>query len=247
MTMIQDGSAGMGDLIPLKQVGEVYWVDARLLHVALGSGTRFSDWITRRLGDTLAAEGEDFYSELSKTSEGGRPATQYHLSVDLAKEIAMLERTDRGKAIRRYFIQAERNLREGLRELPVLAPPPPLTPAQQALKAAEALVDLELRTLALEAQADTLQRRLDNTPIMQFPEQEGTVRLLCQELGQVMPGGYPAAYRAFKSHFGHAGVPLARYSSLPTHRFDEACGYLRGLIAQHSRGRLLDTGSAANA
>lgn len=88
-----------------------------------------------------------------------------------------------------------------------------------------------------------LEERLDRTPILMFPEQEATIHALCQELGKVMPGGYQAAYRAFKGHFGEAGVPLAKYTSLPTCRFEEACGYLRGLIAQHSKGRLLGRGA----
>lgn len=219
--------AGMAALIPLRDQGGTYWVDARLLHVALSIATRFNDWVTRRLADTLAKEHEDFYSELSKGTPG-RPTTEYFLSVDLAKEFAMLERNDRGRAVRRYFIDAEKLLRSG----GALAPPPPepLSQARQSLLAAQAIVDLEDRTLAIE-------RRLDNTPIVQFPDQEAVIRELCQELGQVMPGGWRAAYNAFKNHFGYGGVPLAKYSSLPSHRYLEACTYLRLLIAEHRRNR----------
>lgn len=115
-------------------------------------------------------------------------------------------------------------------------PAPVLTPAHQLLLQAQMLVAQEERMAAIEA-------RLNSTPISQFPEQEAVVYTLCQELGRVMPGGYRAAYRAFKAHFGAAGVPLAKYTSLPTSRFDEACGYLRGLIAEHSNGRLLGRGA----
>lgn len=117
---------------------------------------------------------------------------------------------------------------------PALSPPSaPLTPARQSLLAAQAIVDIEERTLAIE-------RRLDNTPIAQFPEQEAVVHELCQELGWVMPSGWRAAYNAFKNHFGYVGVPLAKYSSLPSHRYEEACTYLRRLIAEHRRGQLLE-------
>ncbi len=129
-------------------------------------------------------------------------------------------------ALIRAFTQARR-------QLAVVAPP---TPAQQMLMHAQVLVEQEARI-------NTLERRLDNTPIAHHPNEEAVIHELCQELGRVIPGGYPVAYRAFKAHFGTAGVPLAKYSSLPVSRFDEGCGYLRGLIAQHSTGRLLEQGA----
>lgn len=96
--------------IAIHQRGEALLVDARLLHQFLDIATRFNDWIVRRLADALAVEGEDFYSELSKTT--GRPASEYWLTLDLAKELAMLERSERGREVRRYFIQAEKQLRQ---------------------------------------------------------------------------------------------------------------------------------------
>lgn len=241
MTLDRD-HAGLGSLIPLHEARGAYWVDARLLHVALGSGTRFSDWIARRLADTLASEGEDFYSELSKTPETGRPATQYHLSVDLAKEVAMLDRTERGKAIRRYFIAAERVLREG-GPAPVLQPVLPTDPIELLELSLQGIRQTRQEVQSLRVTTAAIEARLDNTPISMFPEQEAVIYSLCQELGSVIPGGWRAAYRAFKAEFGHAGVPMAKYTSLPTSRFEEACGWLRGLIAEHSRGRLLGRGA----
>lgn len=236
MTLDHDQS-GLGSLIPLHEARGAYWVDARLLHVALGSGTRFSDWIARRLADTLASDGEDFYSELSKTPEGGRPATQYHLSVDLAKEVAMLDRTERGKAIRRYFIAAERALREG-GPAPVLQPVLPTDPIE--------LLELSLRGIQQTRQdVRVLTARLDNTPISMHPEQEARIYNLCQELGRVMPGGYRAAYRVFKAHFGQPGTPLAKYTSLPTCRFDEAVHFLTHQTASYTTAEGLFSGDQA--
>ena len=52
-------------------------------------------------------EGEDFYSILSKTSEGGRPSTDHQLTIDMAKEICMIQRSDIGRKCRQYFISVE--------------------------------------------------------------------------------------------------------------------------------------------
>ncbi len=52
-------------------------------------------------------EGVDFYSILSKTSNGGRPSTDHVLKLSMAKEICMLQRNEKGKQARQYFIQCE--------------------------------------------------------------------------------------------------------------------------------------------
>ncbi|MCR4646251.1 MAG: antA/AntB antirepressor family protein [Oscillospiraceae bacterium] len=81
-------------------------VSGRELHEALGVETRYNDWF-KRMCEYGFSEGEDFYSFLSKTPEGGRPATDHALSIPMAKEICMLQRTEKGKEIRRYFISVE--------------------------------------------------------------------------------------------------------------------------------------------
>ena len=53
-------------------------------------------------------ENEDFYSILSKTSDGGRPSVDHQLTIDMAKELCMIQRTDIGRSIRQYFIRVEK-------------------------------------------------------------------------------------------------------------------------------------------
>lgn len=86
-------------------------VNARDLHVVLEPSTRFNDWIVRRIEQYGFTEGEDFYSVLSKAMFG-RDKTEYHLSLDMAKELAMLEMNDKGRAARRYFIHMEKVARQ---------------------------------------------------------------------------------------------------------------------------------------
>ncbi|SHE99324.1 Phage anti-repressor protein [Modicisalibacter ilicicola DSM 19980] len=51
---------------------------------------------------------DEFSPDLAKTSKGGRPAIDYHLTMDMAKELAMIENNAMGRRVRRYFIQRER-------------------------------------------------------------------------------------------------------------------------------------------
>lgn len=89
---------------------EVNSVNARDLHAVLESKTDFSNWIKRRLEETDAVENVDFivFTKNGENSNGGRPQVEYILSTDIAKEIAMLERNEIGKKVRRYFIEAEK-------------------------------------------------------------------------------------------------------------------------------------------
>ena len=98
--------------------------NARDLHAALQVATRFDDWMRRRIEDYRFEEGLDyvifqggFSSNLRKTpkgSKGGRPTTEYHLTMDMAKELAMIENNEIGRSVRRYFIRAEQTLRDKL-------------------------------------------------------------------------------------------------------------------------------------
>lgn len=88
-------------------------VDARELHKFLGSNRDFSSWIKDRLEYIGATENEEYSPILGKTSKvGGRPTKEYVLSIDTAKEISMLERNQKGKEARKYFIAVEKKFKE---------------------------------------------------------------------------------------------------------------------------------------
>ena len=83
-------------------------VSARELHEGLEISTRFNDWFSRMCEYGFEAE-KDFYSKMSKTPEQiGRPSTDYEITVDMAKQICMIQRTDKGKEYRQYFIDLEK-------------------------------------------------------------------------------------------------------------------------------------------
>lgn len=82
-------------------------VSGRELHMFLGIETRYNDWF-RRMCEYGFEENRDFYSFLSKTLEGGRPSTDHILTIDMAKELCMLARNEKGKQARQYFLEVER-------------------------------------------------------------------------------------------------------------------------------------------
>ena len=88
--------------------------DARALHGWLGVTTPFAKWIARRVEEYGFEPEADYRTFLSVRSDGkaGRRTRQYLITIDMAKELAMVERTDRGRATRRYFIEMEKAARE---------------------------------------------------------------------------------------------------------------------------------------
>ncbi|MEA5049753.1 MAG: antA/AntB antirepressor family protein [Eubacteriales bacterium] len=96
----------MNDLIKVEATGEKPTVLGRDLHAALEVQTAYKDWFPR-MCEYGFTEGTDFRSFLSE-STGGRPSTDHQLTLEMAKEICMLQRTEKGKECRQYFIELER-------------------------------------------------------------------------------------------------------------------------------------------
>ena len=82
-------------------------VSGRVLHEALGVKTAYKDWFPR-MCEYGFEKGQDFSSFL-RESTGGRPSIDHVVKLDMAKEIAMLQRTEKGKQVRQYFIQVEKD------------------------------------------------------------------------------------------------------------------------------------------
>lgn len=85
-------------------------ISGRELHEFLEVGTRYNDWFARMV-EYGFSEGTDFYSFLSKTYDDGpgRPSTDHRITIDMAKELCMIQRTERGKQARQYFIAIEKD------------------------------------------------------------------------------------------------------------------------------------------
>lgn len=101
----------MTELIPITAatIGgeEVNAVNARELHVSLGNKDAFAHWIKDRIEQFGFLEGQDFVT-FWENSQKGRPRKEYVVSIGMAKELCMVERNEKGKQVRLYFIECEK-------------------------------------------------------------------------------------------------------------------------------------------
>lgn len=95
----------MTELIKVNYDSDRPTVSARELHEFLNVKTAYKDWFPRMCEYGFSEE-TDFCSFLSE-STGGRPATDHQLTIEMAKELCMLQRNEKGKIARQYFINLE--------------------------------------------------------------------------------------------------------------------------------------------
>lgn len=127
----------MNELIQVNYDNDRPTVLARELHDFLEVKTAFKDWFPR-MCEYGFSEGIDFSSFLRESS-GGRPAQDAQITIEMAKEICMLQRNERGKQARQYFIQLEKDWNS-----------PELVMARALKMANSRLGRLEERTIHLE-------------------------------------------------------------------------------------------------
>lgn len=150
----------MDEVIKIHNERGKYQIDARELWEKLGVKRDFSTWLKDRIEKYGFSEGLDWRfpetGELDNT--GFRARIDYELTIDMAKELAMVENNEAGKQIRRYFIWAENQNRAITQEL---------SPQLQVL------INLELKQKQLEDRTEKVERTLTlvkDTIIQQDPD-----------------------------------------------------------------------------
>lgn len=135
-------------------------INAREMHEQLVIGKVFAAWIQERIEKYGFVKEEDFFPVLEK-SETGRPRIEYFLTLDTAKEIAMVQNNEMGRAIRKYFIEVEKKYKETQ----------PKTQAEMLLQYAEQMVrnerenaERDQKIRQLETGVDTLTHNLTAIP-----------------------------------------------------------------------------------
>lgn len=122
-------------------------VSGRELHDFLKVGKDFSNWF-KDMASYGFEEGKDFSPFSAKTPNGGRPRIEYVMTLDMAKEVAMIQRTDRGKQARQYFIEIDKQAHHDMTGL---------SPATRAAVAAtQALAAQERRLNRVDAKVNAI-------------------------------------------------------------------------------------------
>ena len=139
----------MTELIKITEHNGQRAVSARELHHVLGSKQEFANWIKSRIEKYGFIENQDYqvFDNFIKNPDGGRPLKEYALSIDMAKEIAMVEGNERGRQVRQYFIKCERELRQAA--LPSYQINDPIERAKRWIKEQETTKQLALENRML--------------------------------------------------------------------------------------------------
>ena len=170
-------------------------ISGRQLHMVLDVPTRYTQWFDR-MTEYGFTEGEEFFPILGKTSEvGGRPQVDHLMTFSMAKEIAMLQRTERGKEVRRYFIQIEEDW-----NTPEKVVARALVYSNKMLSDARAQLSAAQQQIALDA------------PKVRFAESvadsEGTI--LIRELAKILKqNGYETGEQRLYAQLRHEGYLIS--------------------------------------
>ena len=98
----------MDELIKVDFSGEKPAVSARELHEFLEVGTHFKDWFPR-MCEYGFSENEDYTPLIFEHPQNHQPTKDFALSIDMAKEICMIQRNEKGKLARQYFLALEKD------------------------------------------------------------------------------------------------------------------------------------------
>ena len=137
----------MNELIKVTEENGKQVVSARELHAFLESKERFSNWFERQLQYGFE-ENVDYVGCKEFNTLANQELTNFAICIDMAKEISMIQRTDKGKQARLYFIECEKQLQSKA----------PKTLKEALILALQQQEQIEL----LEAKTENLNTVLDN-------------------------------------------------------------------------------------
>lgn len=184
-------------------------VSARELHEKLGIEKHFSQWWAYQAERLGLIEGKDFLTTLLE-SQGGRPATDYLLPIDIAKHICMVSGGERAHIIRQYFIEVEKAWNS------------PEMVMSRALKLAEKkIANLEEERQKLLPKAQSYDVLMDATGCLTMNEvakildirgvgQNNLFKLLVLEKIIYKKGNSYLPYQEYKQHFVVKQVPIRK-------------------------------------
>jgi anti-repressor protein len=164
-------------LIPINYNNDRQTVMGRNLHQFLEVESNYTTWF-KRMAEYGFTEGPDFIP-FSEESNGGRPSDNHQLTIEMAKELCMLQRTEKGKIARQYFIELEKKWNT------------PEAVMARALKLADIkLISLQSAVAELETENKLLSQQQ-----LEWADRK-VIEALVKKYGSRI--GYEAAWRDFK-------------------------------------------------
>jgi anti-repressor protein len=218
LTMIEN------ELVPVYETdtGEKV-VNGRELHSVLQSKQDFSTWVKARLKECDALENSEYSRFHEKMEANNATLIEYIIKLDTAKEMAMLERNEKGKQVRRYFIQIEEKYQQAQG-----------FDASSLSLQTQAIINLELRQNKIETKvdkvSDDLQAFKREMPILGV--EESRITCAAKKKGVECLGGkksaayqdksirnklYADIYRQLKREFG-----VTSYKAIKRNQCDHA-------------------------
>ncbi|HFP7552852.1 TPA: antA/AntB antirepressor family protein [Campylobacter coli] len=94
---------------PHTELQGAFPANVKFLFYFLEIDTKFADWIKNRISHYNFIENQDYIIEIVYTK--GRPRKEYYVTLDMAKELCMVENNEKGRQARRYFIECEKRLK----------------------------------------------------------------------------------------------------------------------------------------
>lgn len=193
-------------------------VNGKELHEFLEIKTAYKDWFPRMCAYGFE-EGKDFCSILSQ-STGGRPGTDHALTIEMAKEISMIQRTEKGRQARQYFIECEKQLKE-LHSFNCLS------------KELQAIFTIDEKQQKLENRVDALEDSIIISRSQQKQLKQFASKVVVSSLGS----RHSPAYKEFSgkaySHFWHDfynHFNISSYLDTPKNRFQDALQFINDLV-----------------
>lgn len=149
----------MKSLIVIQTKNDQQLVSARSLYKGLELKIRFSLWVSKNFESF--EEGQDFTSVSTDTvvNNGARkPIQDYLLTIDMAKELCMMSKTEKGKEVRQYFIRVEKRFNE-IKAMSI--PKPDSYMIEDPIKRAERWIEEAKERQELEHKNEKLQDKID--------------------------------------------------------------------------------------
>lgn len=202
----------MNDLIQITQTqingAEVNSVNARNIHLNLGVKTQFSLWIKRAIEKYDFVEDNDYSILNIANSNGGKDIQEYIVTMDMAKELSMLENNPKGKEFRKYFIEVEKQSQRVL------------STSEQIVLLAQGHQEVENRIVALEQT-----KRLENWQEKSLQDAKNIkVYEIAQDDKEFASKLHRKVWSLFKKQFH-----LPRYNELPAVKYENGLEYITNL------------------